>query len=283
MKAVIAAFCLMTMSTLIVSQIIVLNEEEQYKQSIGLSNQDYYPGLIGFSRVANSGQTFTIHGVYFIVNGIPNAYKFIYGYFDGRTQTCTNIINDINNPGRCYMNNLPISWEFCSGEEQTCWINGSAIIRFGEGSKYLIFVGENNIPCNYRNLGDPSPYVTKHCGFLRIVWTHCGMEYSRCNFGGRKLVKYGAKGRNSYREADNGIDCNNGVFGDPIQRETKYCEYLPYDYKWVECARGNTKCRFFGISVVKVASEDGREVYYKDAAFEVNCQDRKICYYAIFN
>lgn len=268
----------------VTSQLTMLDDniDQQIVDSYSVNEQDFYPGMIGFNRVADNGQAFTINGIYLVVYGVPGIYKFIYGYFDGRTQYCANILNELGNSGKCYLNSLPFTWEYCSDQEQDCWINGSAVVRFGESDKYIMFRGEEKIPCNYRNIGDPSPGKQKHCGFLRIVWTNCGMEGSRCNFAGSRLVKFTGKGRNSYKEANNGIDCNLNNFSDPINGSTKVCEFLPYDYTWVECAKGGNKCRFFGITVVKIANFNGINVY-KDAAFEIDCPAQSICYYALFN
>lgn len=55
----------------------------------------------------------------------------------------------------------------------------------------------------------------------------CAKEGGRCTYLGRAKVFYGAKGRWASRVADNGIDCNNGVFGDPIRGVVKACYMQP--------------------------------------------------------
>lgn len=55
-------------------------------------------------------------------------------------------------------------------------------------------------------------------------YAYCATEGQRCNFSGAKDVAYGANGRFAYRTSvTGGIDCNNGVFGDPISGVQKAC------------------------------------------------------------
>ena len=55
-------------------------------------------------------------------------------------------------------------------------------------------------------------------------YTFCSWENERCSFTGTKDVAYGANGTWTYRTGvTNGIDCNNGVFGDPIPGTFKAC------------------------------------------------------------
>lgn len=52
---------------------------------------------------------------------------------------------------------------------------------------------------------------------------HCANEGGRCNFQGKGRVTYGAGGRFTARVFDNGADCNNATFGDPIPGKVKRC------------------------------------------------------------
>ncbi|MBI3160497.1 MAG: peptidoglycan DD-metalloendopeptidase family protein, partial [Chloroflexi bacterium] len=57
-------------------------------------------------------------------------------------------------------------------------------------------------------------------------YTHCANEGGRCNFSGTADVAYGANGAFNYKYGvQNGIDCNNSVFGDPINGVVKACYY----------------------------------------------------------
>lgn len=54
-------------------------------------------------------------------------------------------------------------------------------------------------------------------------WIHCADEDGFCRFRGPGEVRYGAHGRFVSRMADNGIPCNNRVFGDPAVGRPKAC------------------------------------------------------------
>jgi len=55
-------------------------------------------------------------------------------------------------------------------------------------------------------------------------YTFCAWEDERCSFGGVADVAYGANGQFAYRSGvSGGIDCNNGVFGDPRPGVRKAC------------------------------------------------------------
>lgn len=51
----------------------------------------------------------------------------------------------------------------------------------------------------------------------------CAGEDQRCEFSGARTVYYGANGRYVARSFSNGVDCTNGVFGDPVPGVYKYC------------------------------------------------------------
>ena len=59
-------------------------------------------------------------------------------------------------------------------------------------------------------------------------YAFCSNEGGRCNFSGTADVVYGALNSfTSPRSFTNGVDCNNGVFGDPISGVGKACYYKP--------------------------------------------------------
>ncbi len=51
----------------------------------------------------------------------------------------------------------------------------------------------------------------------------CANEHERCEFSGEATVYYGAGTRWVKRQAINGVDCSNAVFGDPIVGTVKSC------------------------------------------------------------
>lgn len=55
-------------------------------------------------------------------------------------------------------------------------------------------------------------------------WIDCAGENARCVFNGEKAVSYGAGTRwTKARVFTGGVDCNNGVFGDPVSGTVKRC------------------------------------------------------------
>jgi hypothetical protein len=53
----------------------------------------------------------------------------------------------------------------------------------------------------------------------------CASENEFCPFSGSKEVRYGADGVYTYRVVNDGINCSNDVFGDPIYGVLKQCAY----------------------------------------------------------
>jgi hypothetical protein len=96
-------------------------------------------------------------------------------------------------------------------------------------------------------------------------YTLCAYEGQRCNFGGLKDVAYGANGAFYYKAGvSGGIDCNNGVLGDPIAGVGKAC-YIketaaipvnrpPEGYAF--CANENQRCTFSGLKDVAYGAGD---------------------------
>jgi hypothetical protein len=59
-------------------------------------------------------------------------------------------------------------------------------------------------------------------------WTFCSLEFERCNFAGTREVRYGKDSTwTEPRQFADGVDCNNGVFGDPLFGVRKQCDTRP--------------------------------------------------------
>lgn len=56
-------------------------------------------------------------------------------------------------------------------------------------------------------------------------WTFCSLEQGICTVPYATTVRYGANGAYYQQEVSESVACNNKVFGDPIFRTTKSCEY----------------------------------------------------------
>ena len=57
------------------------------------------------------------------------------------------------------------------------------------------------------------------------TWTKCAGENQHCSFSGTKTVKYGHGTDWSTKTKTNGVQCSNGVFGDPKPGQVKECYY----------------------------------------------------------
>lgn len=55
-------------------------------------------------------------------------------------------------------------------------------------------------------------------------WTFCANEWQTCRFTGTRRVRYGANTTWAERDATDGVECRNSVFGDPLPGVTKRCE-----------------------------------------------------------
>jgi hypothetical protein len=124
-------------------------------------------------------------------------------------------------------------WRYCAAEGQTCRVQGSAQVRFGDGRRFSTRRVNGEVQCSVETFGDPAYGTLKHCevqasnyndgGSPR--WTYCAAEGERCDFSGQVQVRYGTVGRYIYRDANHGVLCNSNAFGgDPYVNRVKTCE-----------------------------------------------------------
>jgi hypothetical protein len=116
----------------------------------------------------------------------------------------------------------------CATEGQTCTApDANTTIAFGKNGAVATTIGVTQIGCNNDAfhtdpLIDQSKYCTYSVDISNVQWTKCASEGGRCEFTGARLVRYGAT-KFVYDSFLNGIDCNNGVFGDPEHKVSKSC------------------------------------------------------------
>ncbi len=66
---------------------------------------------------------------------------------------------------------------------------------------------------------------TSACSTAPAEWTFCANEHQRCTFTGSREVRYGVNGTfTAPRTFVDGVECANGVFGDPVPGVPKFCE-----------------------------------------------------------
>jgi hypothetical protein len=127
----------------------------------------------------------------------------------------------------------------CAEENGFCRVPYPTRVFYGvPGRQTALDVSERGIPCSNEFFGDPAPGVPKYCAYLaRGVddsysddgvrgWRICARENEFCNFRGRKRVRYGADGRFVEGIYQNGVGCDNQIFGDPAPGVRKFCQIL---------------------------------------------------------
>lgn len=57
----------------------------------------------------------------------------------------------------------PVGWTFCAGENQTCYVNGNADVRYGAGTTWNTKNINNSIVCDNATFGDPIWGTPKTC------------------------------------------------------------------------------------------------------------------------
>lgn len=149
----------------------------------------------------------------------------------------------------------------CAGENETCRLPYPTEVIYGaNGRGTSQFIDGPNVRCSNQVFGDPAPGTRKSCSFVvrdryedrrddrrndwrddrrddrrndwrdnrrddrgRGDWQQCAKEKGFCDFYGRKVVRYGAKGRFVERVFRDGVRCDNRSFGDPARGQGKAC------------------------------------------------------------
>jgi hypothetical protein len=137
----------------------------------------------------------------------------------------------------------------CADEGEICRLPYPAEVVYGaRGQTTSRFFDRRAVPCSNRVFGDPAPGRPKACyivkrgggddygdndddnygdddyGQGRGRWVACAREGQYCDFRGRKLVRYGVRGRFTQDVFRNGVECTNRAFGgDPAGGKHKAC------------------------------------------------------------
>ncbi|UCI10216.1 hypothetical protein FJ974_16200 [Mesorhizobium sp. B1-1-8] len=135
----------------------------------------------------------------------------------------------------------------CADEGGVCRLRYPAEVVFGaRGQMTSRFFDRPAVPCSNRVFGDPAPGRHKACYIVRRgggqdygdndygddygsrpdrgEWVACAREGDYCDFRGRKLVRYGARGQYEQGVFRNGVRCGNDAFGDdPAPGAHKRC------------------------------------------------------------
>jgi hypothetical protein len=182
--------------------------------------------------------------------------NFVFRHFTGYGSTpCTSaVFGEDPAPGsvkRCLLSGYtatpPYGYNFCSGENGNCAFEGTRRVAYGVNGNFTFQTFTNGTACNNAAFNeDPAPGIIKACYIPTDPpgYTACSAENGTCHFNGTATVAYGADGDFVYRNANNGITCNNFAFGhDPKPGIVKSC-YIPagpvgFDY----CSSENGTCK----------------------------------------
>jgi hypothetical protein len=90
-------------------------------------------------------------------------------------------------------------------------------------------------------------------------YTFCSKEHGQCSFTGTRIVRYGADNNYTYMVAENGAQCDNETFGDPIRGRTKNCYYSEEvdssSVEYTHCADERNRCDFSGTRLIRYGAE----------------------------
>jgi len=140
----------------------------------------------------------------------------------------------------------------CANEGGICRLPYPTQVIYGaRGRTTARFFDRQAVPCSNRLFGDPAPGREKACYFVargggdygdnnygdnnygdddygsrpdRGGWAVCAREGEFCDFRGRAMVRYGARGQYAQDVFRNGVRCGNDAFGDdPAPGARKRC------------------------------------------------------------
>lgn len=134
----------------------------------------------------------------------------------------------------------------CAREGGICRLPYPAEVVFGaQGRNTSRSFDRDAVPCNTRVFGDPAPGIPKACYIVmrdrgdsgggygdsgggygesgRGGWAVCADEGEFCDFRGRRVVRFGARGQFTQDVFRNGVQCDNDSFGDPAPGRQKRC------------------------------------------------------------
>lgn len=129
-------------------------------------------------------------------------------------------------------------YTYCADENGTCSFSGTADVIYGANNCYTSPRSfTNGTSCNNDVFGDPVYGTPKKCYYkltssgnscaitsVPSGYHYCADEGGFCNFSGNASVVYGENScYTSPRSFDNGTDCKNEVFGDPLPGVRKKC------------------------------------------------------------
>lgn len=158
-------------------------------------------------------------------------------------------------------------WTTCATEGTWCQLSGSAQVRYGTASTYVIKTLTGPVACTNAVFGDPAPGYAKSCSVEAttstsppptMTWTACATEGNWCQFSGSAQVHYGTASAYVIKTLTGPVSCTNAVFGDPAPGSVKSCRVsvtttspTPTTATWTSCASEGGTCTVSGTREVR--------------------------------
>jgi hypothetical protein len=133
----------------------------------------------------------------------------------------------------------PSTWTTCASEGATCSFSGTAQVRYGTATAYVIKTVTGPVACSNTVFGDPAPGYSKSCSVgsttttapapapapSTATWSGCASEGGTCSVPGTREVRYGYGSYYASKIVTGSVSCSNAVFGDPKPGYAKSCTY----------------------------------------------------------
>jgi hypothetical protein len=132
------------------------------------------------------------------------------------------------------------TWTTCATEWSTCSFSGTAQVRYGTATMFVVKTMTGPVYCSNGTFGDPAPGYAKTCSYsgtttttapapapapTTATWTTCAGEGGTCTVSGTREVRYGYGTMFVSKIVTGAIYCGNSVFGDPAPGYAKTCSY----------------------------------------------------------
>ena len=169
------------------------------------------------------------------------------------------------------------TWTPCASEGGTCAFSGTAQVRYGTDTQFVVQTLTGGTACTNAVFGDPAFGYGKTCSYAPVTttasavnWIACASEGGTCSFSGTRQVRYGTTTQNVIGTFTSQTACSNAVFGDPAYGIGKSCWYAdttsattPTTTTWIACANEGGYCSFSGTQQVQY----GTAIQYVTATY----------------
>lgn len=189
-------------------------------------------GPAGYSYATTEGSSFTRHDLFDIAYGANGRFNRKYGvtgHIDCNNSTFGDPYRTVHKS--CYYLDLdgPTGYGYVGVEGAHIPLTGLVDVAYGDNGKFFRKTAvSGSIDCTNDVFGNPDPGVTKSCYILTLTpppgFTYAAPENAHIPISGIADVAYGSRGKFKFKyDVTGGIDCTNGVFGNPDPGVQKAC------------------------------------------------------------